>query len=46
MQQSRLIGNQIETFKILNGYENIDRNMVEERKQDHRTRSNIGEGSM
>ena len=34
----RLIGDQIEVFKILNGYENIDRNMFFSLKKDSRTR--------
>ena len=34
----RLIGDQIEVFKILNGYENIDNNMFSSLKKDSRTR--------
>ena len=34
----RLRGDQIEVFKILNGYENIDRNMFFSLKKDSRTR--------
>ena len=34
----RLRGDQIEVFKILNGYENIDRNMFFSLKNDSRTR--------
>ena len=34
----RLRGDQIEVFKILNGYENIDRNMFFSLKKDNRTR--------
>ena len=33
----RLRGGQIDVFKILNGYENIDRNMVFSLKNDSRT---------
>ena len=35
---TRLRGDQIEVFKILNGYENIDRNMFFSLKKDSRTR--------
>ena len=34
----RLRGDQIEVFKILNGYENFDRNIVFSFKKDTRTR--------
>ena len=34
----RLIGDQIEVLKILNGYENIDKNMFSSLKKDSRTR--------
>ena len=34
----RLRGDQIEVFKILNGFENIDRNMLFSLKKDNRTR--------
>ena len=34
----RLRGDQIEVFKILNGYENIDRNIVFTVKEERRTR--------
>ena len=34
----RLRGNQIEVFKILNGYENIDRNICFLVKEERRTR--------
>ena len=34
----RLRGDQIEVFKILNGYENIDRNILFSLKKDNRTR--------
>ena len=36
----RLSGDQIEVFKILNGYENIDRNIFFSLKKDSRTREN------
>ena len=36
--ETRLRGDQIEVFKILNGYENIDRNMFFSLKKDSRTR--------
>ena len=38
LETSRLRGDQIEVFKILNGYENIDRNMFFSLKKDSRTR--------
>ena len=38
LQTRRLRGDQIEVFKILNGYENIDRNMFFSLKKDSRTR--------
>ena len=38
LETRRLRGDQIEVFKILNGYENIDRNMVFSLKKDSRTR--------
>ena len=38
LETRSLRGNHIENFKILNGYENIDRNMVFSLKKDSRTR--------
>ena len=38
LQTRRLRGDQIEVFKILNGYENIDRNVFFSLKKDSRTR--------
>ena len=38
LETRRLRGDQIEVFKILNGYENIDRNMFSSLKKDSRTR--------
>ena len=38
LETRRLRGDQIEVFKILNGYENIDRNMFFTLKKDSRTR--------
>ena len=38
LETRRLKGDQIEVFKILNGYENIDRNMFFSLKKDSRTR--------
>ena len=38
VETRRLRGDQIEVFKILNGYENIDRNMFFSLKKDSRTR--------
>ena len=38
LETRRLRGDQIEVFKILNGYENIDRNMFFSLKKDSRTR--------
>ena len=38
LETMRLRGDQIEVFKILNGYENIDRNMFFSLKKDSRTR--------
>ena len=38
LETRRLRGDQIEVFKILNGYENIDRNMFFSFKKDSRTR--------
>ena len=38
LETMRLTGDQIEVFKILNGYENIDRNMFFSLKKDSRTR--------
>ena len=38
IETRRLRGDQIEVFKILNGYENIDRNMFFSLKKDSRTR--------
>ena len=38
LETMRLRGDQIEVLKILNGYENIDRNMFFSLKKDSRTR--------
>ena len=38
LETRRLRGDQIEVFKILNGYENIDRNVFFSLKKDSRTR--------
>ena len=38
LETRRSRGDQIEVFKILNGYENIDRNMFFSLKKDGRTR--------
>ena len=38
LEPRRLRGDQIEVFKILNGYENIDRNIVFTVKEERRTR--------
>ena len=38
LETRRLRGDQIEVFKILNGYENIDRNIVFTVKEERRTR--------
>ena len=38
LEMRRLRGDQIEVFKILNGYENIDRNMFFSLKKDSKTR--------
>ena len=38
LETRRLRGDQIEGFKILNGYESIDRNMFFSLKKDSRTR--------
>ena len=38
LETRRLRGYQIEVYKILNGYENIDRNMFFSLKKDSRTR--------
>ena len=38
LETRRLRGDQIEVFKILNGYENIDRNTVFSLKKESRTR--------
>ena len=38
LETRRLRGDQIEKFKILNGYENIDRNIVFTVKEERRTR--------
>ena len=38
LEKRMLRGDQIEVFKILNGYENIDRNMFFSLKKDSRTR--------
>ena len=46
--ETRRLRDQIEVFKILNGYENIDRNMFFSLKKDRRTRGRgkISKGSM
>ena len=38
IETRRLRGNQIEMFKIVNGYEDIDKNMFSKLKEDSRTR--------
>ena len=38
LETRQLRGDQIEVFKILNGYENIDRNIFFSLKKDNRTR--------
>ena len=38
LETRRLRGDQIEVYKILNGYENIDRNIVFSVKEERRTR--------
>ena len=38
LETRRLRGDQIEVFKILNGYENIDRNIFFSVKEERRTR--------
>ena len=38
LETRRSRGNQIEVFKILNGYENIDRNILFSVKEERRTR--------
>ena len=38
LETRRLRGDQIEVFKILNGYENIDRNVYLSAKEERRTR--------
>ena len=38
LQTKRLRGDQIEVFKILNGYEDVDRNMFFKLKEGRRTR--------
>ena len=38
IRNRRLRGDQIEVFKILNGYENIDRNILFSVKEERRTR--------
>ena len=38
IETRRLRGDQIEVFKILNGYENIDRNIFFSVKEERRTR--------
>ena len=38
LETSRLIGYQIDVFKILNLYENVDRNMFFSIKEERRTR--------
>ena len=38
LETRRLRGDQIEVFKILNGYENIDRNILFTVKEERRTR--------
>ena len=44
LETRRLRGDQIEVFRILNGYENIYRNMFFSLKKDSRTK--ISKGSM
>ena len=50
LETRRLRGDQIEVFKILNGYENIDRNIFFSLKKDSRTRGHevmfISKGSV
>ena len=38
LETRRLRGDQIEVFKILSGYENIDRNIIFQVKEERRTR--------
>ena len=38
LETRRLRGDQIEMFKIVNGYEDVDRNMFFKRKEGSRTR--------
>ena len=38
LETRRLRGNQIEVFKIVNGYEDVDSNMFFKRKEGSRTR--------
>ena len=38
LEKRRLTGDQTEVFKVLNGYENIDRNVFFSLKKDNRTR--------
>ena len=49
LETRRLRGDQIEVFKILNGYENIDRNIFflgEQREKDYRTWTYISKEAM
>ena len=41
LETRRLRGDQIEVFKILNGYENIDRNIFFSLKEERRTRGHV-----
>ena len=41
LETRRLRGDQIEVFKILNGYENIDRNIFFTVKEERRTRGHL-----
>ena len=41
LETRRLRGDQIEVFKILNGYENIDRNIFFTVKEERRTRGHV-----
>ena len=43
LETRRLRGDQIEVFKILNGYENIDRNMFFSLKKDSRTKHSFSQ---
>ena len=41
LETRRLRGDQIQMFKIVNGYEDVDRNMFFKLKEGRRTQSNI-----